>query len=425
MTKRAKHVVLISVDALLPDYYLDPSWPAPAMQQIYREGAHAVAVRPVFPSLTYPGHTTIATGALPARHGITHNREFAPVPDPAWHKESSLVKVPTIWNAVKESGGKVASVLWPLTAGADIDWNIPEIWPGGEGNLVDAIRDRVQPPGLFEEIEREATGTLTPENFNNKYLVHDLQVALIARYLFERHRPNLLLVKTQASVQVPQEPDWRNPRRARAIAASDQVISMILEVVEQTKSWDKTAVLVVGDHGNTEVHTQIRPHIWLMEAGLRGMHMDKEPWRAGFYALGGSAFLRVQEPAAENVHAVRRVLEELPAAKRQAFRIIERDELDELGADPESPLALAAESGFVIDDRTEAPDMQPNHGMSHGHHPDHPDLHTGFVAKGAGIRAGAIIPLLPLTCIAPIVATLLGVDFDAPDGVLYPGLLTP
>ena len=61
--------------------------------------------------------------------------------------------------------------------------------------------------------------------------------------------------------------------------------------------------------------------------------------------------------------------------------------------------------------------------MSHGHHNDLPDMNTGFIAKGAGIRTGACAPLLPLTAIAPLVAELLGLDFHAPDGVLYPGLL--
>lgn len=61
--------------------------------------------------------------------------------------------------------------------------------------------------------------------------------------------------------------------------------------------------------------------------------------------------------------------------------------------------------------------------MSHGHHPDHPDLNTGFIAKGAGIRAGASIEMLPLTCVAPLIAELLALDFEAPDGILYPGLL--
>jgi Type I phosphodiesterase / nucleotide pyrophosphatase len=421
--RRAKHVVLISVDGLLPEYYFDEKWPAPAMQQLYREGAHATEVRAVFPALTYPGHTTLVTGALPARHGICNNRVLAPISDPPWLKEASLIRVPTLWDALHARGGKSASVLWPLTLNAPIDWNLPEIWPGGDGNLVEALRGSDRPRGLLEELEHVATGRLTPENFNNKWISHDLRVALIAEYLFERYRPELLLVHTQSSNQVPQEPDWRNPRRARAVAASDQIINMIMEVIERTKTWDETALIVTGDHGNIEVHTQIRPNLWLIEAGLRKPGLDHEGWKATFFALGGSAFLRVREPSGENVEAVRRVLDALPASMRALFRIIERDELDRLGADPDAPLALAAAPGFVIDDRTDPPVLQPNPGMSHGHHPDTPGMQTGFVAKGAGIRAGASIPQLPLTCIAPLVAELLGLDFEAPDGELYAGLL--
>ncbi len=419
---RAKHVVLISVDGMQPVHYLDDRWPAPAMQQLYREGAHAVAVRSVFPALTYPGHTTLATGALPARHGIIHNKHFELVSDPPWVKDASLIKVPALWDAVRKSGGTTGAILWPVTAGADIDWNLPDIWPGGDGDLVKALRGRDHPHGLLEELEREATGRLSPDNFNNKWLSHDLRVALLAEYVFERYRPTLLLVHTQTSNQVPQEPDWRNPRRARSVAASDQIVSIILEVIERTKTWDETAVIVTGDHGNTEVHTQIRPNVWLVEAGLRPKRLEDGGCRATFHALGGSAFLRAAN--GQDVDEVRRVLDALPAPKRALFRIIEREELDRLGADPDAPFALAASPGFVLDDRADAPDLQPNPGMSHGHHPDLPDMHTGFVAKGAGIRAGARAPMLSLTSIAPIVAALLDLDFDAPDGVLIPGLLT-
>ena len=419
----AKHVVLITIDGLLPRYYLDPSFPAPAMQQLYREGAHAVKVRTVFPALTYPGHTTIVTGALPARHGVIHNKVFAPMADPPWLKDASTIRVPALWDAVRKARGKTASVLWPITLGAAIDWNLPEIWPGGDGSLIEALQDTDHPRGLLEELAREATGTLTPDNFNNKRLPHDVRVGLIAEYLFDRYKPTLLLVHTQVANQVPQEPDWRNPRRGRAIAASDLAVSLVLEVIERNKMWENTAVIVTGDHGNTEVHSQIRPNLWLIEAGLRKKKLESRAWRATFHALGGSAFLRVQEPARENVNAVRRVLESLDDAMRSTFRIIERDELDRLGADPEAPFALAASPGFVIDDRAEGPVMQPNPGMSHGHHPDDEDMYTGFVARGAGVRAGAVIPEMPLTAIAPFVAALLGLDFDAPDGTLYSGLL--
>ena len=423
MRARAKHVVLISVDGLLPSFYLDRRWPAPAMQQLYREGAHAVAVRSVFPALSYPGHTTMITGALPVRHGVFNNREMIPVADPPWLIESSLIRVPTLWDAVRRSGGTCAALLWPLTAGADIEWCLPDIWPGGQGSLVDAIRGRDRPQGFLEELEREATGRLTPETFDNKQLMHDLQVASMARYVFERYQPTLLIVHAQVSNQILQEPDWRNPRRQRGVASSDSVVSVIADVIERNKLWDTTALIVAGDHGNTEIHTQLRPNIWLIDGGLRPRKLEGAHWRATFFALGGSAFLRVHEPAGENVRAVREVLASLPSAKRATFRIIEREEIDALGGDPDAPFALAAEGGFVIDDRADPPDMQSNAGMSHGFHPDLPDMHTGFVARGAGIRAGAIVPLLPLTCIAPLVAELLGLDFTAPDGVLYPGVL--
>lgn len=420
---RAEHVVLVSVDGLRPEYYLDPAWPAPAMQQLYREGAHATAVRSIFPSLTYPGHTTLATGALPVRHGICHDRETGPVESPRWLRDASGIRVPALWDAVRAAGATTAAVGWPVTVGAAIDWNVPDLWEGTEEETLEAIRREATPEGLVEELEREATGTLRPENWSNRLLAHDLRVAGMAAYLFERYRPTLLLAHTQATVQVPQEPDWRNPRRPRAVAASDQVVSMLLEVVERTRAWDRTAVIVTGDHGMAEVHTQLRPNVWLKEAGLRPERLEGGEWRATFHALGGSAFLRAREPAEEGAAEVRYVLDRLPRSTREAFRIVEREELAALGSDPDAPLALAAAPGFAFDDRADGPAARPDLGMTHGHLPDHPGMHTGFVAAGAGIRAGALVPLLPLTCIAPLVAELLGLDFRAPDGELYPGLL--
>ena len=423
-TPRAEHVVLITVDGLRPEYYLDPQWPAPAMRQLYREGAHAAAVTSIFPSLTYPAHTTLVTGALPARHGVCSDRTDEAVEDPDWLKDASAIRVPALWDAVRARGGTTAAIGWPVSAGGAIDWCVPDVWPGDEAEMIDAIRGACTPAGLLDELEREATGRLRLETFANRLLAHDLQVAAMAAYLFERYRPTLLLAHTQATVQVPQEPDWRNPRRARAVAASDQVVSMVLEAVERTKGWDRTAVIVTGDHGMTEVHTQVRPNVWLAEAGLRPERLEAgSEWRATFHALGGAGFLRVRGPERKTVDEVRRILDGQPRGTRETFRVLEREELEALGSDPEAPLALAAAPGFVIDDRADGPALQPNPGMSHGHHPDLPDMRTGLVAAGAGIRAGAAAPLLPLTGVAPLVAALLGLDFEAPDGVVYPGLL--
>jgi hypothetical protein len=419
---RARHVVLVSIDGLKPAYYLEPGWPAPALRQLYEQGAHAVAVRTVFPSLTYPGHATLVTGAWPARHGVVNNRVVGPVDDPAWLSLASEIRVPTLWDAVRAAGGTTAALNWPLTTGAPIDWNVPDVWPGSAERVMEATRE-ASSPGVMEELEREATGRLRIENFSSKLIAHDVRLATMAAYLYERHRPTLTLVHAEGAVQVQQEPDWRNARRPRALAAADLVISLVLEMVERSGSWADTAVIATGDHGMCEVHTQLRPNCWLVEAGLRPPSLEGSAWRASFHALGGSAVLRVNAPAETNLAAVRAVLDRQPAATRALFRVVERDELDALGSDPGAPLALAALPGFVIDDRSDPPDQQPNPGMSHGHHPDEPDMDTGLVALGAGIRAGTRAPILPLTSVAPLVAALLGLDFEAPDGVVYAGLL--
>src|SRR5689334_623524 len=87
-----RHVVLISIDGLRPDFYLDSKWSAPNLKLMVKNGTHANAVTSVFPSVTYPSHTTIITGAYPAKHGIYYN---APVDGKKgqWYWEESYIRV--------------------------------------------------------------------------------------------------------------------------------------------------------------------------------------------------------------------------------------------------------------------------------------------------------------------------------------------
>jgi predicted AlkP superfamily pyrophosphatase or phosphodiesterase len=110
---RAEHVIVVSIDGLKPEYYLEERWPTPALRQVMKRGAHAVAVQAIFPSLTYPSHTTMATGALPARHGIWSNREIIASEDPPWLWDASLIRVPALWDAVRASGGTTARSTGP------------------------------------------------------------------------------------------------------------------------------------------------------------------------------------------------------------------------------------------------------------------------------------------------------------------------
>ncbi|EMG27709.1 putative pyrophosphatase [Listeria fleischmannii subsp. fleischmannii LU2006-1] len=87
-------------------------------------------VRSIYPSLTYPAHTSIITGHYPITHGIVNNTKIQPnrtSPDWYWYKDA--IKVPTLYEIAKAKGYKTASFLWPVAAQSGIDYNIAEIFP--------------------------------------------------------------------------------------------------------------------------------------------------------------------------------------------------------------------------------------------------------------------------------------------------------
>jgi len=52
----------------------------------------------IFPSVTYPSHTTLITGAYPAEHGIYYNTPFQPEGATGiWNSETELIKTETLW----------------------------------------------------------------------------------------------------------------------------------------------------------------------------------------------------------------------------------------------------------------------------------------------------------------------------------------
>src|SRR5262250_1294309 len=79
------HVIMISIDGMVPDYYTEPAKIGlhdPQLVKMRLDGAYADGVEGVYPTVTYPSHTTLITGVLPAEHGIVQNRIFEPPTEP-------------------------------------------------------------------------------------------------------------------------------------------------------------------------------------------------------------------------------------------------------------------------------------------------------------------------------------------------------
>jgi hypothetical protein len=422
----ADHVVLISIDGLRPDFYIERTRPTPMLQYMAREGVHAQHVRVIFPSVTYPAHTTLVTGANPANHGILYNQPFEPDGQTGrWYWEYSYIQTETLWSAADRSGLVTASIGWPVTVGAPIDYNIPEVWSLDEPvGSVSVIREHTTPAGFLKTVEKEAVGRLTGNAFSGAHIEREDRVGAIAAYILREIRPALLTIHIVATDAYQHRHGREHHQVNRALAAADRAIARMYEASLDAGILDRTAFVISGDHGFADIDRRVAPNVWLTEAGLRDAADDRGDWRATFHATGGAAFLRLSDPDdLDAARMARKAIEDLPEVKRALFRFVERDELDRLGADPDAPFALAAAHHVGFSGAATGDAVQEATGGTHGHAPDFPGINTGFVAWGAGVQNGQVIPLMSLEDVAPVVAHLLGLDFVAKDGELVPGIV--
>jgi predicted AlkP superfamily pyrophosphatase or phosphodiesterase len=417
----AKYVILVSIDGFRPDFYMDSSWPTPNLQNIKANGIYAEEVRSIFPSVTYPSHTTLVTGALPARHGIYYNTPFQVDGRGAWPTDAKEVKSETLWAAAKKAGLKTASVSWPVSVGAPIDYNLPEIWSKTNPNdRRGAISENATPKGLFEEMTDKVIGHIEASSLNLQYFDIDENNSRMAAYILQKYKPNLLTIHI-VSVDGAEHEQGRNGEKVRrAVAVADHAVSNLLDAVEKAGIKNQTAIIVTGDHGFSDIHSSLAPNVWLAQNGLTG-GKNNEGWKAMFHAASGSVFLHLSKKGdVKTVNQVRNILNALPQKYRSLFRIVERPELDKIGADPNAALALAPVKGITMKSENTGEPLKAAKGGTHGFYPDFHEIQTGFIAAGAGINKGLTIPQMALEDVAPIVAKLLGFEFNAPDGKFLP-----
>jgi len=413
--QRVEHVVLITVDGFRPNLYLDPSWDTKNLHWMMKEGAYSDGVRSVFPTMTYPNHTTIVTGVQPARHGVYFNSMFEPNgPTGKIYWYDSSIHAPTVWDAAEKKGMKVATLLWPVSAGANVQYNVPD-----NGSLGEANREQYSIPAGFVDVLRK-------EVFDGAAKIEygrDHNVARIAAYVIARAQPNLMTIHF-FSVDHYSHMQGRDGDSVRAaVKDADSSIGIVIDALKAAGIWDKTALIITGDHGFENVTTSVSPNVWLEKAGLI-TDVKTDNWRAQFMCVGGGAFLYLKDPGdKETLKQVRDVLDGLPADEKKYFRIIDRAKMDAVGANPLAALALSAENGGSFGNSMKGEAIRPGHGGTHGHYPDFQNIKTGYVICGPGVRKGAVIKDMNQWDQAAIICKLLGLSMPTVDGKVPAGLL--
>lgn len=424
------HVILISIDGLRPEFYKDPSWSMVNLRQAMQTGAYADGVTGVFPTVTYPSHTTMITGVKPAKHGVHYNTPPEPLEVTGkWIWDYSTIKVPTLFSAAKAKGLKTASVFWPVSVGGPADYNIPEYWylpktKDGKRDMMHALSENASPKGFFEEVQQQATGQLEEIDFDGDYLGIDANLARMSGYIIRKYKPAFLAVHLVALDHFEHEEGRDGDKVRAALSSVDSGVKAILEAIEKAGIKENTTVIVTGDHGFVDIHSAIAPNVLLAKEGLYDP-ANRANWKAYFHGSGGAAFLHLKDKNdTQTLEKVKAALSRLPDSGKNMFEVKDRTALDQIGADPSAALALAPKQGFTISSAATGELVRSASGGTHGFFPDFKEILTGFVVFGNGIKQGAVIPEMGLQDIAPLVAKLLNMPFPSAEGTLYPGLLT-
>lgn len=419
----AQHVVVLSIDGLLPDFYLSATNRAVCrnLAALCDRGSHAKSMIAVYPSVTYASHASLSTGTTPSKHGVTANNAFDPVRVNGrglWF--ASDIQTPTIWDAAKKAGLTTAALSWPTTAGAtNLDWNIPEFWTSGEGREVDLVR-RYTRGGLIEQAAKAGRHI---ENVRlDNMAARDSFMTAVAVDLLRTHHPSLLFVHL-IDLDHTEHADGRASTEVRdSMRQLDLHLRSLVAATRVAGIYEDTTFIVLGDHGSANVEYSLAPNTLLAQAGfLKQSDGRVEKWTAMAQNTGGSAALYLNDPSdAVTLRKVKALLEKnrYDADGKPLFAILSREEIARVRGPAKPSLYLEGAPGVMFSGSIGTGSWMRKASLdgNHGYLPHKPEMLTGFVISGAGARRGVELKQVRVTDVAPTIAALLGFRFETDEG---------
>jgi len=417
----AASVLMISIDGMKPEYVLEADahgLKIPFLRSMLRDGAHAAGVIGVWPTVTYPSHTTLLTGVAPSEHGILDNAQFDPrrTFDGAWYWYAQQIKTRTLWQAAHEAGLSTASVGWPVSVGAKaVDTLIPEYWrsarPRADVDPSDAalISALSLPAGLIADMQPRLGPFMAG---NDPGPEGDVIKTRYALDILRTRKPQFMTIHLSA---LDEEEHAHGPFSAEADAELEVLDADLAQLFAAARANDPQSVaIVVSDHGFTTITHRINLLPPFIRAGLveiTGAAPTITSWKAQPWSGGGMAAIMLHEPvAAGTEQEVRNLLQALKADERNGIdSILEARDIKERGGFDGASFLVVMKLRYYVLAEPEGEVVTEIHGTpgSHGFSPEFAEMRASFFASGVGIARHRDLGLVDMRRIAPTVAELL------------------
>jgi len=384
---QAAPVLMISIDGLRPRDVLEADahgFKAPFLKSLIADGTYASGVKNALPTVTYPNHTTLITGVWPARHGIANNPTFDPLQKNmgGWYWYTQDIKVGTLWDAVHNSGGKVASLSWPVIPLLEKRTGL----------------DFAQTDG--EEVEK------------------DVGRARFAAALIAAKHPMLTTVHLRGLDHIEHGFGPGSAEAKDALQTLDKAVGDL--VADARKAEPGLVVAIVSDHGFAPVDHSVNLIAPFIQAGL--ITLDKngkvsiwqaEPWG------GASAAVVLANPDDAALKAkVSALLNDLAAKPELGIdHVADGSEVAKLGGTPMASFWIDFKPGYQMGTDPAASPVGPSPVKgTHGYFPNHPEMRATFILAGPGIGKHGSLGEIDMRDIAPTLAKVMKVQLPDADG---------
>lgn len=431
---KAKHLIIISFDAISSqdfNYIKNLS----NFKTLLDSASYCNNVLSVYPSLTYPAHTTIITGKYPINHGITNNTLLQPgKASPDWYWFRKYIKSETLYDKAIDAGMTAAALLWPVTGRSKITYNMPEIFANRwwQNQILVSLLNGSK----FYQFDMNNKFGKLRQGLRQPQL--DNFVLASAVHTIINKKPNLMLIHftdldTQRHIH-----GFSSEEAASALKRHDERLGEIIKALKHAGIYENSTIAALGDHSALDENKVINLNVLFKDYGLitldyKGKLTD---WKAYVKSCDGSAYVYLKDTDdIDTFKKVRHLLNEFASVPSNGIeKIYSSKEAQNLGADRYCSFMLEASIGFyfledtsgtlVKEIKEEYLGVEKHYTRAtHGYSPYKPNYTTLFMASGAGIKPNVVINSMSLADEAPTFAKLLGLNLEEVDGKVLSEIL--
>ena len=372
--KSADLVVLVSIDGFRPDY-LDRGL-SPTLKRLADTGVRAEAMRPSFPSLTFPNHYTLVTGLRPDRHGIVNNSMEDPDhpgamftlgnreenTKPFWWNDAA-----PLWVTAEKAGVRTGTMFWPGSE-VEIRGVRPHDW---------VTFDQKMPSGA--RADRALSWLDRPAVERPKFvtLYFDIVDTQAHKFGIDSAEVNAAIVDVDAAMA----------RFTAGLAERDL----------------RANIVIVSDHGMAPVDAARAVDMDAVVAPARVRYVWPPGQVAGLAPAEGGTDADLAPLIGRHAHMECWKKAEIP----ERFHMRSHRRVP--------PVVCLAETGWTLTSSAK-PRAYPIAGGAHGYDPYDPLMAATFIANGPAFRHSATLPVFDNVNVYPLLAGLLDVKPEPNDG---------